>query len=198
VKISSTLQKFLLALGVLALIFLLVEIGASLAATLQGSTPARVDVVTAGPYRFKVSLYDDPARAGFALPFAIAPQGQAEGQWTYQVTYVPVGRLLPNGEFLLNGQFVATPIRDSVSPNAQVPGGVQGSAELTVQGPWTLQVVVDGPAGQQTFAVPVTAITLPAIPTWLGWVLGFIPVYGIVVFLLLQRRQIASFQRRYS
>lgn len=188
-KMSNRLQKFLLALGVIALLFLLVEIGASLAATQHGSTPAQVEEVTAGPYRFKVSLYDDPARAGFALPFAIAPQGQTEGLWAYHVTSVPEGRRLSNGEILLNGQFVATPIRDSVSPDPQVPGGVQGAAEITVQGPWNLQVVVDGPAGRQMFAVPVTAITLPPIPTWLGWVLGYIPVYGIVVFLLMQRRQ---------
>jgi len=90
------------------------------------------------------------------------------GQWTYQVTSVPEGRHLSNGEFLVNGQFVATPIRDSVSPDPQVPGGVQGAAEIMVRGLWNLQVVVYGPAGQQTFEVPVTAVTLPAIPIWLG------------------------------
>ena len=37
-KMNATLQKFLLALGILALLFLLVEIGASLAATQHGST----------------------------------------------------------------------------------------------------------------------------------------------------------------
>lgn len=176
-KTFDVLQKLLLTLGVIALIFLLVEITVSLVATQHGETPARVDNVTAGPYRFKVSLYDDPARAGFTLPFAIAPQGQTGGQWTYHVTSMPGGALS------------ATPIRDSFSSDPRVPGGIQGAAEITVQGPWTLQVEVDGPAGQQTFAVPVTAVTLPPIPIWLGWLLGFIPIYGITVFLLLQRRR---------
>jgi hypothetical protein len=181
-----TAQKFLLAFGVLALIFLLLEIGLSLTATLHGSTPARVDQVTAGPYRFTVSLYDDPARAGFALPFAIAPQGTTSGSWTYHVTSIPQGQKRPNGQIVMSGpgDRVATPITDSVSPDAQVPGGVQGSAEITVQGQWNLQVVVNGPMGQQTFNVPVTATTLPAIPAWLGWVIGLIPVYGIVAYLL--------------
>jgi hypothetical protein len=135
-KMNDTVQKFLLALGILALLFLLVEIGASLAATQHGSTPARVDHVTAGPYRFTVSLYDDPDRAGFALPFAIAPQGAASGSWAYQVTSVPKGTLLPNGRILIYGQYTANPIKDSVSPDPQVPGGVQGAAEISVQGPW--------------------------------------------------------------
>lgn len=185
-KLNALLQKFLLALGILALLFLLVDIGASLAATQQGSTPARVDQVTAGPYHFTVSLYDDPARAGFALPFAIAPQRAARGSWTYQVTSVPQGTVLPNGRTLIYGRYTATPIRDSVVPDSHVAGGVQGAAEISVQGPWKLHVVVDGPAGQRAFDVAVTATTIPAIPTWLGWALGYIPVYGIAVFLVIQ------------
>lgn len=188
-KKGSIWQQLLLALGVLALIFLLIEIGASLAATQHGSTPARVEQVTAGPYHFTVSLYDDPARAGFALPFTIAPQEPASGSWSYQVTSVPVGTLLPNGRIRINGKLVATPIKDSVGPDPHVPGGVQGAAEITVEGPWNLHVVVNGPDGQQAFNVAVTATTLPPIPAWVGWLIGFIPVYGIIVFLLIQMRR---------
>jgi hypothetical protein len=194
-KMNATLQKFLLALGILALLFLLVEIGASLAATQHGSTPARVDHVTAGPYRFTVSLYDDPARAGFALPFAIAPEGPTSGSWTYQVTSVPQGTRLPNGRTLIYGQYTASPIRDSVSTDSQVPGGVQGAAEISVQGPWELHVVVDGPAGRQAFDVAITATTIPSIPTWLGWALGFLPVYGIAMFLVVQLVQTRQRER---
>lgn len=185
----KTLQKFLLVVGIIALLFLLVEIGASLAATQHGNTPARVDQVSAGLYHFTVSLYDDPAHAGFTLPFAIAPTGASAGSWNYQVTSVPQGTPFRNGQILLGDQRTATPIKDSVSPDPKVPGGVQGDAEITVQGQWNLHVIVDGPAGQQTFDVAITATTLPAIPTWLGWLLGFIPVYGIIIFLLVVMRR---------
>ena len=66
-------QHLLLALGIFALIVLGTEIGLSVAATQHGSTPAKVDTVQAGPYSLKLSLYTDPAHAGFALPFAIVP-----------------------------------------------------------------------------------------------------------------------------
>jgi hypothetical protein len=179
------LQKFLLTLGIIALLFLFVEIGVSLAATRHGSKPAHIDYITAGPYRFTVSLYDDPAQAGFTLPFTIAPQGATSGSWIYHVTSIPQGNLQRSGRIIMSANRVATPITDSVSPDPQRPGGVQGDAEITVQGQWDLQVVVDGPSGQQTFNVPVTATTLPAIPVWVGWSIGFVPVCGILVFLLI-------------
>ncbi|QBD82721.1 hypothetical protein EPA93_44845 [Ktedonosporobacter rubrisoli] len=181
-------QQCLLALSILALIFLLVEIAVSIAATQHGDAPVRVEHVTAGPYRFTVSLYDDPARAGFALPFTIVPQGPVHGTLRYQVTSVPVGTLLPENKVKMEGNRLATLVRDSVSADPQVPGGVQGAAEITVQGLWKLHVLVDGPAGQQAFDVAVTATTLPPIPIWSGWLIGFIPVYGIVVFLLAQMK----------
>ena len=193
------LQKCLLTLGVLALVFLLVEIGASLLATQHGSAPARVDQITAGPYRFTANLYNDPARAGSTLPFAIAPQGATSGSWTYHVTSMPQGRVQSNGKIIMSGNRVATPIKDSVSPDPQIPGGIQGDAEISVQGQWNLQVVVEGPSGQQTFDIPVTATTLPAIPLWLGWTIGFLPVCGIVIFLLIlvgSKRQ--SWQKLFS
>jgi hypothetical protein len=169
-------QFFLLAIGILAVIFLLAEIAIVLAATQPGSTPALVDTVQAGPYQFQVSISKNPAQAGLALPFAISPTGQTSGQWSYQVTSVYRGKL------------VATPVRDSVSPDQQHPGGITGTAEITVQGPWNLQVMVNGPLGKQTFNVPVNAVTLPPVPIWFGWFLGFIPVYGILTFLVLKRR----------
>lgn len=180
------LQRFLLILGIIALLFLFVEIGVSLGATQHGSIPARIDHITAGPYRFTVSLYDDPAQAGFTLPFAIAPLGATSGSWIYHVTSLPQGSLQGNGKIIMSGHRVATAVTASVSPDPQRPGGVLGNAEITVQGRWNLQVVVDGPSGKQTFDVPVTATTLPTIPVWSGWAIGFVPVYGIIVFLLIQ------------
>lgn len=175
---STLWQRLLLAVGGVAFIFLSIEIALSIAATTHGSTPARVVRVTAGPYALTISLYTNPARAGFALPFAIAPQQPTSGTLTYQVTSVP------------GSDVDATPVHASLSVDAQVPNGVQGEAEITVQGDWSLHVVVNGPAGQGEADVPVTATAPPLMPPWLAWSLGFLPLVGLLAFLLLQRGRI--------
>jgi hypothetical protein len=175
---STLWQRLLLAVGGVAFLFLTIEIALSIAATTHNSTPARVVRVTAGPYALTVSLYTDPARAGFALPFAIAPERPTSSTLTYQVTSVP-------------GQDVdATPVHASLSRDARVPNGVQGEAEITVQGDWSLQVVVNGPAGQGEADVPVRATAPPPMPPWLAWSLGFLPLGGLLIFLLVQRGRI--------
>ena len=173
---AKLFQFLLLAFGVIALLAVGGEIIYSIAATTHGSTPARVVQVQAGPYPLTVSLYTYPAHASYALPFTIAPRQYASGPLTYEVSSIPDPSDVP-----------VTPVRTSLSPDPNVPGGVQGAAEITVQGMWALDIIVTGSAGQGEASVPITATAPPAIPTWLGWVIGFIPLYGLVVFLLSQR-----------
>lgn len=172
---SKILQRVLLAVGVVAVLVLLVEMGLSIAATLPGSSPARVVQVKAGPYPLTVSLYKDPANAGYALPFTISsPQAKA---LTFDASTVP------------DEGVDATPVHASLTAT---PNGAQGTAEITVQGAWTLEVDVNGPAGSGTALVPINATAPPAIPLWLGWLIGLIPLYGLLLFLLLQRNRKAA------
>lgn len=167
-------QRLLMAVGLLALAAVLIEIGLSVAATTHGSQPARVTRVNAGPYPLQVSLYTDPARAGFAEPFVVAPGGAAGGL-TFAVTSQP------------GPDVSATPINDGVTADPGVPGAVQGAAEVPVQGDWTLAIAVQGPRGPAQVAVPFQATAPPAIPDWLGWLIGLVPFYGLAAFLLAQR-----------
>ena len=129
------------------------EIIYSIAATTHGSTPARVVQVQAGPYPLTVSLYTYPAHASYALPFAIAPQQSIKGTLTYEVSSIPDPSDVP-----------ATPVRASLGPDSNVRNGVQGDAEITVQGWWSLVIIVTGSAGQGEAVVPITATAPPAIP----------------------------------
>src|SRR3989440_4679995 len=173
---ARPLQFLLLAFGVLALLAVVGEIIYSIAATTHGSTPARVVQVQAGPYPLTVSLYTYPAHASYALPFAIAPRQSIRGNLTYEVSSIPD----PSG-------VAATPVRASLSPDPNVRNGVQGDAEITVQGLGPLAIIVTGSAGGAEAVVPITATAPPAIPTWLAWVIGFIPLYRLFVVLLSQR-----------
>ncbi|MDQ2714511.1 MAG: hypothetical protein M3Z08_06365 [Chloroflexota bacterium] len=168
------LQRLFLVLGVVGLGVVLIDLGISIAATFPSTTPARVDHVTAGPYHLAVSLYTNPANAGYALAFAVAPTQAVDGLLTYRTASLP-------------GQGVdATPVRATFHADPNVRNGIQGAAEITVKGPWTLQVTVDGSAGQGVANVPITATALPPIPVWLGWSIGFVPFYVLCVFFVMQ------------
>jgi len=173
--VSRLWQRGLLVLGVIVLIALLADIALSLAATTHGSTVARVVHVKAGSYPLTVSLYKAQADAGYAFPFAIAPQQGVHGAMTYNVTSIP-GRGVD-----------ATPVQAAITPDAQVPNGAQATAEITVRGTWMLHMIVTGPQGRGVADVPITVVAPPAVPQWLGWLVGAAPLYGLLIFLLMQR-----------
>src|SRR5256885_11567583 len=168
------LQRMFLILGVVGLAVVLVDLVISIAATFPGTTPARVDHVTAGTYHLAVSLYTNPANAGYALAFAVAPTQAVDGSLTYHTSSLP-------------GKGVdATPIRATFHADPNVRNGIQGAAEITVKGPWTLQVTVNGAAGQGVANIPITAVAPPPIPLWLRRAIRVVPFFLFCGFFVLQ------------
>src|SRR5882724_4608783 len=154
---TRTFQFLLLAFGVLVLLGVLGEIAYSLAVTTHGNTPERVVPVQAGPYALTVSLYTYPAHASYALPFAVAPRQPVSGTLNYEISSVPDPSDMP-----------ATPVRASFSPDANVRNGIQGDAEMTVQGKWTLDIIVTGSAGRGEATLLFMATAPPATPSGLA------------------------------
>jgi len=177
---SRWAQRALAVVAALALVFLLVAIGLQVAATQPGSRPAKVAHVTDGPYSLTVSLYKDPADAGYALPFAIAPAHAVSGPLTYSVTAIP------------DRSVDATQVNGVISRDPHVANGVTGTVEITVQGPWELEIVVQGPEGSGFTSVPITAKPAVVIPTWIAWPIGLLPAIGLALFFLAQRRRSAE------
>src|SRR5258708_36323203 len=171
---KTVLQRILLAAGVLALLVVLVDLAISIAATIPGSTPARVDHVTAGPYQLAVSLYSNPANAGYALAFAVAPTQAVDGSLTYH-TYSLPGQ---GGD--------ATPIRATFHADPNLRNGIQGATEITVKAPWTLQVTVNGAAGQGVSDIPITALALPPLPFLPCSTIRVLPFLLFLVFFFIE------------
>jgi hypothetical protein len=170
-------QWALLVVAALALAGVGLAIAQQVAAANQGDAPARVVRVDSVPYPLVVRLYRDPAVAGYALPFAIAPQTPTGDHLTYNVFSVP-------------GDSVdATQVRASLSPDPAVPNGARGTAEITVRGPWTLEIEVSGPAGVGVASVPIRAEVAGWLPPSLGWPLGLAPVVAMVAFILARARR---------
>jgi hypothetical protein len=169
-------QWALLLVGALALAGVGLMIAGQLAAARQSGAPARVVRVDSVPYPLVVRLYRDPALAGYALPFDVAPQTPTSDHLTYSATSVP-------------GDSVdATEVHASLGPDA-VPNGARGTAEITVRGPWTLVVQVRGPAGVGVAYVPLRAEVAGWLPPSLGWPLGLAPVVAMVAFVLTRIRR---------
>jgi hypothetical protein len=169
-------QWALLLVGALALASVGLAIAQQVAATMPGSAPARVLRVDSVPYPLVVRLYRDPAIAGYALPFAVAPQTPTTDRLTYSAFSVP-GELVD-----------ATEVRASLAPDPAVPNGARGTAEFTVRGPWALLIEVRGPAGVGTTYVPIRATVGSGLPPALGWPIGLAPVIAMVAFILVRAR----------
>jgi len=58
-----------------------------------------------------------------------------------------------------------------------------------VQGAWRLEIEVNGAAGVGTVSLPIEVAGPPAIPIWLGWLIGLSPMLGLAWF--------AGWNRRY-
>lgn len=169
-------QRALAGVAAFALLVLLFAIGKQIAATQPASTPAEVVPARAGPYALTVALSKNPADAGYALPYAIAPSSPVNGTLTYTVMAIP------------DQGVDATPVNGAVTPDAKSPNRVTGTVEITVQGAWTLRIIVDGPQGQGIAGVPIVAKAPPPLPGWIAWPIGLIPAIGLALFFLYQRR----------
>ena len=144
-----------------------------LASTIHGA-PVRFVDTTAGPYSIKVTFYNNPINAGDAIPFAIAPAGSTSGPLQYTVTATP-------------GPGVSGTLTQSdLSSGQSTPYGTPGSITFVTRGKWTLHIVVNGSAGMGRADIPIVAVAPQAIPSWLAWNIGFLPVYGLLVFWLIQ------------
>ena len=145
----------------------------------QASQPLKTIDVQVGSYPLRVSYYSE-VQGGGALEFGIAPQPGGAVPGSYVVMAVP-------------GTTVnAVPVRASLERDPERPGGVRGSVNLPVSGQWMLSVDVIGPLGHAAADVPILAAAPPAIPVWLGWLIGLLPVWVLVGFVLWQARRSAA------
>lgn len=152
-----------------------------LASAIHGA-PTRFIDAQAGPYSLKLALYSDTINAGDVIPFAIAVAPGTREPLTYQVKATP-GPGVPGS--LAQGD---------VSTQQSTPYGVPGSITLITRGTWTLNITITGPAGQGEAAIPLTAVALPPIPAWLAWNIGLLPLYGLLIFWVIQSRRAAKQQ----
>lgn len=130
----------------------------------------------AGPYSIEIGLDRDPPRTGQDLAVTVRalpgdPTSDQPGVGRVAVVAVPG----PGTDTVQTRLTLLQPEAHDRSSHA-------GLVHLPVRGSWTLEIEVSGAAGHGTTTLPIEVAGPPAIPTWLGWLVGLSPLLGLVWF----------------
>ncbi len=149
--------------GMLALLFLCAMPAIALASS---GKPARTQAFTVGPYTVVVDFSESPPIVGQDYTLTISNHAA-----------------LP-----LTGTLIAQPVfgTDAIPVHTaltQVDGNTHmltGTLHLVVRGAWTIIMDLNGPHGHGSASFNVTVTAPNAMPAWLGWIIGLLPLVGCV------------------
>lgn len=147
--------------GMLLLLFLLIMPATALA---SGNKPARSETLTAGPYTISVGLSDDPpiVDQNFTLTISSHEESPLSGTLTAQPG--PGTDAIPAHAPLLLDK-----------GNEHM---LTGTLHLVVRGAWEIVMNLNGSKGQGSASIDVTVTAPNAMPPWLGWIIGLLPLLG--------------------
>ena len=148
--------------GMLALLFLLI----TPVTVLANGKPARSETLTAGPYTIVVALSNDPpiVDQDFTLTISSHEAEPLTGTLTAQPG--------PGTD--------AIPAHATLNPDSGNSHVLTGTLHLVVRGGWHIFVNVNGPRGRGSASLDVTVTAPNAMPPWVGWIIGLLPLIGCV------------------
>jgi hypothetical protein len=73
-----------------------------------------------------------------------------------------------------------------LSPDSDSKGVYKVNVTPPIRGGWLLHLTVSGPSGVVVGDIPINVEGPPAIPTWLGWTIGLLPLPILMAFIWLQ------------
>lgn len=140
----------------------------------SASAPGQSQTLIAGPYIIDVILSKNP-------PFTDQP---------FEITVAP-----HSGTIALSGLVVAEPglgtdatnLQTKLTPSTTTRGAISGWLHIPVRGAWQLVFHLDGPQGQASATLAVTVGAPGAMPVWLAWSIGMLPLLFIAWWVYRQR-----------
>jgi hypothetical protein len=143
--------------------------------TAAGSSPLATQTAQIGPYRLLLGFYSLP-RVGQQLNMTIEPNTSSVSLRFSQAVFKPA----PGTD--------ATIVGVTMSPDRDIAGAYDVNVTPPVRGLWLFHLTVSGPSGSFTGDIPITVLGPPEIPTWLGWLIGLLPLPLLIAFILSQVR----------
>ncbi|GAC1392699.1 MAG: hypothetical protein NVSMB38_17090 [Ktedonobacteraceae bacterium] len=126
--------------------------------------PARSETLTAGPYTIIVGLSDDPPIVDQNFTITVSSHEATPLAGTLVAQPGPGTDAIP----------AHTPLT-SDKGHTHV---LTGTMHLVVRGVWHIFVNLNGPRGHGSASLDVTVAAPGAIPVWLGWMIGLLPLFG--------------------
>jgi hypothetical protein len=164
------------------LAFLLFGILLPVTASAHNASPLHTDTVTAGGYTLTVAYFSWPLRAEQDAQILITP---ADNQYQHRELGLGVTLNPPaNG----GGRSVT----EAVQPDSDTRNGYAVDIRPAYVGTWSLLVNVHGPQGDDGVVINLPVDGPPAIPEWLGWAVGFVPLLGLLGFAVSEGRKVVK------
>jgi len=82
----------------------------------------------------------------------------------------------------------ATDVHVTLSPDSDTRDVYDVNVTPPIRGLWLLHMTASGPAGSFAGDIPIDVLGPPAIPVWLGWLIGLSPLPLLIAFILVQVR----------
>ncbi len=139
----------------------------------NASAPARSVTIAAGSYIIDVQFSQDPPYVDQALTVTVVPH---------------------NHNLKLSGTVITSPglgtdataLHYALAPTGDASGSLQGSIHMPVRGAWNIEVHLQGPDGAGVAIIPTTVGSPGAMPFWLAWLIGSLPLVFIIYWILHQ------------
>jgi hypothetical protein len=129
--------------------------------------------VRVGPYPMIVD-YMGEAKGGQALEFVLRSETYPLEGAELEVTAIPGTKV------------AAVPVKAKLTSDPTNARQYFGSVNLPVSGLWILDVYIKGAEGEGAATAPILAGAPPALPLWLGWLIGLIPAASTLAFIIVR------------
>jgi hypothetical protein len=121
-----------------------------------------------GPYSLTVEYNQWPIKAKKSLEMRIIPQTGITGMKA-SIEFIPPKSL--NDKPIIKQLHAYPGVSDA---------WVMQFGGFPTQGEWSSKYMIDGPQGHAEIELPLLIDKPPGIPVWVGWLVGLIPLYGLL------------------